>query len=93
MTWAELQFFQLDRLHTLKTLALDADCPQSLKQIQEIFTKHVTRHALILGNKYIWSEYYNNQDKKCLVKHDKQVTLTQKKPNPEFYDILNTLKA
>jgi len=92
-TWAELQIFQLDSLYEMKTLALVEDCPKSLKQLQENFTKYITRDAIILGNKYIWSQYYNKQYDWCLVKHEKQDTLTHKSLNPESYEILNTLQA
>ena len=93
MTWAELQVFQLDSLYATETLALVEDCPKSLKQLQENFTKYITKDAIILGYKYIWSQFYNKQYDWCLVKHDKQDTLTHKSPNPESYEVLSTLQA
>jgi heat shock protein HslJ len=93
MTWEELQVFQLDSLLTLKQHHLNSNCPGSLKDLNNNYSKDFTFFEDILGTNYIWTEFLNDKKQKCIVKHHIMVTLDNPIPNQNDYQILSKLQA
>ena len=96
LSWDELQLYQLDSLLSAEELNLSKNCPTTLRKLHSTYTNINAGFQHILYTNYIWSEFANADGQKCLVKHDKIDSITQKNGgiiNPNTYELLNTTQA
>jgi hypothetical protein len=93
MTWDRLKEFQKGSLLPIKTFRLSKSCPDTLTGLKNSYSAYPTSVNRILGSYFIWTEFYNNNDDICVVKHLKPDSLNSKPLIPSNYSILNILEA
>lgn len=93
VSWEELQELQMDSLYEIDKLSLETSCPSSLFELIKLYPKHTTKYKAILGTFYKWTEFINEEEKICLVKHLTKDSLMVMQTNLSSYEILSTIKT
>lgn len=87
------EVLQKGRLIEIDKLSLETYCPTSLSELIKLYPKRTTKYDVVLGMFTIWTEFINEKDKVCLVKHIKKDNFNTLKPNLGFYQILTVLES